>query len=453
MIINDQNFQKMKRSKNIISLFLVSLMLVFSFGCETEFTNPNAPTDAQILNSREGLFALGVGIRQLYSTAGIRFMVENNAVTTREAAITTTFINMVELEEGGDALTDFNTNVEGLWATMLRVMSMSEDLIRGAERVELTETTKANLIAYGSWFKAMAIGALAQNYSQVVIQTNRNNEAQFVSREQAYQEAIRLLELARTNLSGDLSNEFSSILLRGNIDIRNSVNTYLARYNLFAGNFDAAILAANAVNTTSTSVFSYDQLNQNPIWARVFLNNAPNFKPRDNFGLPDSFNVDPEDGRFGFYLVPSPDTNINGLPIERLLGFFTTDTRPIPVYLPGEIPLIIAEANLRKASPDINAAISAINEVRTKTNDPFELNAGLTPYSGPITVAALLDEVYVNRRLELFFTGVSLVDSRRFNRPEPTGSRQFQEERNRNFYPFPLRERNNNANTPANPPI
>jgi len=453
MKINDQNFIKMKRSKNITSLFLASLMLVFSFGCETEFTNPNAPTDAQILNSREGLLALGVGIRQLYSTAGIRFMVENNAVTAREAAITTTFINMVELEEGGDALQDFNTNVEGLWATMLRVMSMSEDLIQAADRVELAPSTRANLIAYGSWFKAMAIGALAQNYSQVVIQTNRNNNASFVSNEQAYQEAIRLLEVARDNLSGDISTEFSSALLRGNIDIRNSVNAYLARYNLFAGNYEAAIVAANAVNISSTSTFTYDQLNANPVWSRVFLNNAPNFRPRDNFGLPASFNVDPNDGRFDFYLVPSTDTNVNDFALETLAGFFTTDTRSIPVYLPGEILLIIAEANLRKAGPDIGAAVTAINAVRTKTDDPFGVNAAIGPYTGPTTVAALLDEVYINRRMELFFTGVSLVDSRRFGRPAPTGSRQFQEERNRNFYPFPLRERNNNANTPANPPI
>lgn len=452
-MLTDQKFQPMKRSQNIFTVLLMSLSLVIGVSCETEFTNPNAPTDAQVLNSREGLFALGVGIKQLYSTAGIRFMVENNAVTAREAAITTTFINMIELEEGGDALQDFNTNVEGLWATMLRVMSMSEDLIQAAERVDLAPATRANLIAYGSWFKAMAIGALTQNYSQVVIQTNRNNQAQFVSREEAYQEAIRLLEVARTNLAGDISTEFNNALLRGNIDIRNAVNTYLARYNLFAGNYEAAITAANAVNRTSTSVFAYDQLNQNPVWARVFLNNAPNFRPRDNFGLPSSFSLDPADGRFEFYLVPSDAININGFPVETLAGFFTTDTGPIPVYLPGELPLIIAEANLRKASPDTQAAINAINEVRTKTNDPFGVNAGLNPYTGPNTVEDLLNEVYINRRLELFFTGMSLVDSRRFNRPAPTGSRQFQEERNRNFYPFPLRERNNNPNTPANPPI
>lgn len=428
-------------------------MVFISLGCETEFTNPNSPTDAQVLNSRDGLFALGVGIKQLYSTAGIRFMVENNAVTAREAAITTTFINMIELEDGGDALTDFNSNVEGLWATMLRVMSMSEDLMQAAERVDLAPATRANLIAYGAWFKAMSIGALAQNYSQVVVQTNRNNQAQFVTRAQAFQEAIRLLELARTNLSTEISTEFSNALLRGNIDIRNSVNAYLARYNLFAGNFDAAIAAANSVSRTSTSVFNYDQLNQNPVWGRVFLNNAPNFRPRDNFGLPASFNVDRTDGRFAFYLVPSPAVNVNGFQLESLAGFFTTDTRSIPVYLPGEMSLIVAEANLRKASPDVNAAITAINTVRTKTNDPFGVNAGLAPYSGPTTVEALLNEVYMNRRLELFLTGLSLEDSRRFNRPQPTGSRKFQEERNRNFYPFPLRERNNNPNTPANPPI
>jgi starch-binding outer membrane protein, SusD/RagB family len=38
-----------------------------------------------------------------------------------------------------------------------------------------------------------------------------------------------------------------------------------------------------------------------------------------------------------------------------------------------------------------------------------------------------------------------LVDSRRFARP--------QTERKRNYFPYPFRERDNNTNTPADPPL
>ena len=104
--------------------------------------------------------------------------------------------------------------------------------------------------------------------------------------------------------------------------------------------------------------------------------------------------------------------------------------------------LIIAEANVRKAGSYLTAAIAAINAVRTKINDPFGVNAKIAEYSGPVTAEALLDEIYMNRRMELFLTGVSLEDSRRFHRSVSTAPWQFNTERNRNFYPFPLRERN-----------
>ena len=47
-------------------------------------------------------------------------------------------------------------------------------------------------------------------------------------------------------------------------------------------------------------------------------------------------------------------------------------------------------------------------------------------------------------------TGMKLEDSRRFNRPGPNDAGS---ERSRNFYPYPTVERDNNANTPADPAI
>jgi len=84
----------------------------------------------------------------------------------------------------------------------------------------------------------------------------------------------------------------------------------------------------------------------------------------------------------------------------------------------------------------------------------FGVNANVAAYAGDTTVDALLDEVYKNRRAELFLTGCSLEDSRRFGRPQPSPTVQnFDEERNRNFYPYPNTERDNNTNTPADPSI
>ncbi|PRX54233.1 RagB/SusD family nutrient uptake outer membrane protein [Flagellimonas meridianipacifica] len=442
--------------KKSIIYFIICVSLTLGlFSCETDFENPNAATEEQVFSSREGVFAAAVGLQQLYSVVGIRWIVETPAITTREGGITTTFQNMIELEDGGTVLPNFNSNVQGLWSTMLRVIEIAEDIESNADNIELDAGTRSGLIAHAKLFKALAIGSLAQNYEQVIVATSNDNDATFVSRIQGFETAITLLTEAATQLSGTAaSEEFINGVTLGNIDLVNTITAYIARYNLFAGNYEAALAAAGNVDLTSTSVFAYDTQNPNPIWARIVQNNTPNFKPRDNFGLPVEFVFDPADGRLAFYLVPLDETNQNGLPIEDVDGFFNEISESIPVYLPDEMNLIIAEANLRIGSPNLAAATAALNEVLTDTDDPFDVNANVAAYSGDNTVDALLNEVYRNRRAELLFTGMSLEDSRRFGRPQPSGTAMnYDEERNRNFYPYPDLERNSNPNTPDDPSI
>ncbi|TXN35196.1 RagB/SusD family nutrient uptake outer membrane protein [Flagellimonas hymeniacidonis] len=453
MLVSNQKKATMKNSIKY-SIICISLYLGV-VSCETDFDNPNAATEEQTFSSREGILATAVGLQQLFSTTGVRWIVETPAITTREGGITTTFQNMIELEDGGATLPNFNSNVQGLWSTMLRVIKIAEDIEANTATIELESGTQSGLIAHAKLFKAMAIGSLAQNYEQVIVETSNNNDATFVSRNEGFLTAITLLNEASSQLSSNAaSDEFTDAITLGNIDLENTILAMTARYNLFAGNYDAAIAAANSVDLNSTSVFAYDSQNLNPIWARVFQNDAPNFKPRDNFGLPAEFVFDAADGRLAFYLVALDETNQNGLPIEDLAGFFNVNTGSLPVYIPDEMNLIIAEANLRQGTPNLAAATAALDEVLTDTDDPFEVNANVAAYAGDNTVDALLIEVLRNRRSELFLTGMSLEDSRRFDRPQPSGAAMnYDEERNRNFYPYPDLERNSNPNTPADPSI
>ncbi|WP_285653473.1 hypothetical protein [Allomuricauda sp. NBRC 101325] len=433
-------------------MFLLTTVLAIT-SCETDFDNPNAATSDQVFSSREGILAATIGMQELYSTSGVRYIVETPAITTREAGITTTFQNMIDLEDGGD-IPNTNSNVVGLWTTMLRVIGIAEDISANASFIDIDPGTQSGLIAYANLYHAMSIGAMAQNYEQVIVATSEDNPP-FVSRIEGFNTAVTLLTEAKNIIAANpISAEFETEILRGEIDLENTLDAMLARFNLYAGNYDAAIAAASEVDQTSTSVFSYDSQNLNPIWSRVYQNGTPNFKPRDNFGLPDSFVIDENDGRVDFYLIPLDELNLNQLPIEDLAGFFLTESDEIPLYLPDEMNLIIAEANLRNSTPNTGAAVTALNLVLTDTDDAFGINANLPAYAGDTSVDALLDEVYKNRRMELFLTGASLEDSRRFGRPEPTPSIQnFEEERNRNFYPYPNTERDNNTSTPADPAI
>lgn len=105
--------------------------------------------------------------------------------------------------------------------------------------------------------------------------------------------------------------------------------------------------------------------------------------------------------------------------------------------------LIKAEVLARKNN--ITDAITELNKVQTKkaAGDAWGIGADLPAYSGSSTSAAVLTEIYRQRCIELFMTGLRLDDARRFNRPAA--------ERSRNFYPYPLSERDNNSNTPADP--
>lgn len=93
-------------------------------------------------------------------------------------------------------------------------------------------------------------------------------------------------------------------------------------------------------------------------------------------------------------MIPLDELNQNQLPIEDLAGFFNADTGSIPIYLPDEMNLIIAEANLRKSSADTGAAITALNLVLTDSDDIFGVNANVSEYAGDTSIDALLDEVY-----------------------------------------------------------
>ena len=81
---------------------------------------------------------------------------------------------------------------------------------------------------------------------------------------------------------------------------------------------------------------------------------------------------------------------------------------------------------------------------------PLGLGGFLGPYAGPLTQDAILLDIYRQRQVELAFQGFRLEDSRRFGRPGPGAAGA---ERNRNFFPYPRVERENNSATPADPAI
>lgn len=426
----------MKIKKYLLYLLLPLLLLAVS--CDQDIPNPNAATDEQILNSTEGLIGMINGMKYRYTAGGASGLysgISANGLTTGELIILNAGnAELAQLGNGFDNVAPSNSVITNLWTNMNLLRADAQKIIANAEKVITDAATENGVLAYAKFFNALAIGTMAQFWEQVPL--NTEIDAQFSPRTAALQEAVRLLGEASSHLGDPLPASITAAV-GTDIDLPNAVKALTARYNLMLGNLDAAFGAANSVNLSSQSVFKFDNVVQNPVF-RSSLITRNVYDVNESFGLSGDLAPDTTDGRIAFYLIPNTD---NGK------GFFTADNAPIPVYLPGEMILIKAEVNARQNK--LGDAVAELDKVLTKTDDIFGVNANLPAYSGPNTQEAILQEIYRNRCIELYMSGMKMEDSRRFGRPGPQDANP---ERTRSFYPYPNVERDNNlGNTPADP--
>ena len=439
-------------------LFLLGLLALISSGCEKdEFVNPSAAREEEVYTNPDALIAVSNGLQARWTTGGALSPLYNitalGGLSTRELFI----LNVGNIEEfnvsvGGGNVTNLNGVVSNLWGQALLVRSNADKILANAGNIG-EPGTRNGVEAYASIFRALALGTLAQYFEQVPLPTQNN--APFTPRVQVLQSAVAQLETAAAQLAATpASADFNSKIVPG-IDLTNTIQALIARYSLLAGDYDKALAAAGRVNQTSRSVFNFDENSRNPLSEAAFGNRNV-FEPTDNnLGLPAALAPEAGDRRVPFYVRLSPMPTQN-----RGLGFYTASAAPIPVYLPGEMLLIRAEAYARKS--DLANAVLELNRVRTSTaaatlntnNLPLTPpGAGLAPYAGPLTQDAVLLDIYRQRQVELAFQGFRLEDNRRFNRPGPGPLNVVPNERNRNFYPYPRTERDNNTATPDDPAI
>ncbi len=438
--------------KKIFYLILGFIVFVDP-GCKKEFTNPNAPNQDEVFNSPDAMTRVVVGLKQRYAVNGIGVAslysaISASGLSTKEVTVLNAGnADLAQLENGGTNVGPNNGVVSSLWITTNIVNSEAQKLIDNSENIADVDVNLKNAIKiYGHLYKALALGTLAAFFEKVPIMTGEN--AQFNTRAEALARAVQLLDEASTLLAATTVPASFTAAVGAEIDLKNTLLALSARYNNMLGNNDAAIAKAAVVDLTKRSVFFYNLTNQNPVF-RSSLTNNNTYGIKTNFGLTGTFTPDPADKRIAFHLTknPGPGSDVNGS------GFFKSDLTTIPIYLPGEMLLIQAEAYARKGgAADLVNAKLFLDRVLTKTpaQDVFGIGADLPPFTGLLTQAALLEEIYKNRAIELYLSGMRLEDSRRFGRPGPGAPNA---DRTRNFYPYPQQERDGNPNTPADPAI
>jgi hypothetical protein len=447
--------------KNIKIYTIIGVILISSglfTACDTEFENPNNPTEDVVLGTKEGLFALATGIRQYYSVTALRQVIEAPGITTRELGVTNTFLNINELAKGGAELPAESGGISNPWINILKAKGMAESLIEGANTVDLTSGTKSGLLAYGNLLKAMCLGSLIEMFEQVPIDNSADGAALFSDKASVLAECISLLEEARDVLTAEpMSDDFETSVLWSSISLEKTINAFLSRYQLMAGFYAESIVSADAVldsGDTTNSMWVYDANNENPIWNRTV--NSADLNPQTNFGLTGDYIPEVGDGRIDFYLGTDAgfaNADAGGQALSEMLGFFASSTSAIPIYLSGEMMLNKAEAYARLSQ--LADAVIQLNLVRQKTDDPLGVNANLPAWSGDDSnVDDILEEIYKNRSIELFLTGLRFGDSKRFHPDYDVPlEANTTNERNRNYYPYPSTERENNPNTPTDPNI
>lgn len=436
----------MKRNELRRTALLAAISLLGATGCDFDVTNPNSATEEEVATTAAGLKAVAVGMQRSYASSVVETAIVYQGVTAREVVVNNTYYNQEVLELGGPTMSGAAGDIGGSFGRPITILRMSGLILDNADRITMNPGTRSGLVALAHLYRAMALGMLATAFEQAPLELDIDEQALFVPRQEVLAAALQHLQDAETTLNAQaVSAEFTSTVLGTGFDILNVLRLHRARFQLMSGKYAEALAAANTVTPTSVSYFRYDDTYRNPVYRQIV--ETKEYGARDGMGPP--ANVEPGDKRLAFFLtadaaVSKPDKH----PMDKLTGFFGSAGAPIPVYRPGEIALIRAEAYLR--INNLSAAVAEIDNIRTKkaAQDPLGLGADLPAYSGPVTTAALETEIFRQRAAELYLAGTRWEDSRRLSQPGPPNSLNL---RNRNFYPYPDQERLNNPNTPANP--
>jgi hypothetical protein len=390
---------------------IVLVVLLGLGGCELDLTNPNAPTEEAVFTSIEGIIAAAVGMQSEYASDIDDFLIPGSLGTDEWGTGSRSLISYRSLLDGESFDPAFAV-VEAPWAAAYRTIKSANALLDNAPNFEIGPAFDAGLLATAKLFKAMAFGTIITIYEEVPIDVGVDGPLPR-PRAEVLDAVLALLESARSDIAGfsdaDLAGLRSRALGAG-FDLRNTIDAMLARYYLIDGQYAEAITAADRVDLSVLSVFSYPDPNRNPI--EDLSLQAEYVFPLESWVL----QAEAGDGRVSYWVDDAaapfpgnPDSLL--LPLRR----YTSANDPYPVYLPDEMRLIKAEALTRQGQ--FTEARTLVNDVRTQSSSAVdEPLASLPPLPDNALdeEAELLAQIAYERRYELYMQGQRWEDTRRF---------------------------------------
>jgi hypothetical protein len=420
------------QSRSRLALSLATLSLAALGACSLDVTNPNAATQESVLTTPAGLRTLGVGLQGRLGNfigpmATLTGVVSGELGNTNASLSTTReFQKYPDASANSAAIDPTNPDLLNLWSTGFQVVRASNDILDNVNNVGLSAGTKSGLSALARTAKAFAYGQMIEAWPQLPLNL-AGTPPGYAPRTQVLAEVLALLAAARTDLATPVSTEFTSSVLQASIDLPNTIRALQARYSLAAGDYNAALTFANEVPAAATSRYTYSTVDLNPIWQSAIS--------LGYFAAIATYRTDAEAGdtRVNRNTQTTVTTPFGGAQVVPL-NIYRASSDPFPLFTQDELSLIRAEAYARTSR--LPEAIAQINVVRA--------NAGLGPQTSATlpTQAAVLDEIYRQRRYALFLTGSRWADERRFGRL--TEARAA-------WLPYPAQETVSNPNPPTAP--
>jgi starch-binding outer membrane protein, SusD/RagB family len=420
-------------------------------GCDLNVSNPNSPTRDQVLSTPDGVIALATGLQARYASSYFNFAYAAGLVTDEFASVGSALISISDAEQGqvppGTGLAD------NVFNAVYRTVRTADEILDGTQSTSggLEPGTRSGLRALAFALKADALGQALQTYQRFPINTYNVVAPQYVDRATGVSAIRALLDSAAATLAATpASTFFTSNVITPGVSLPNTIQLFRARYARIANDNVTALAAANLVARSGTAAFSafqYPAPGANPYSA--VTGGSTGIGPRRNWRT----SMAAADQRFTWFVTPSTTlTGRIGAPLDTW-NRYAAATSILPVYFPDEALLIKAEALL--AAGDAAGARAAVDSVRTDCTGGRGLDdpkACLTALSGTLTNAQLLDEIYQQRKYELFGTGLRWEDTRRrFAISGTIVAPAIPTSGQRCWMPFSIGDRNANPNVPADP--
>ena len=414
--------------------------------CTLDLENPNAPTEAQVTTSVDGVIALATGLQGRFAVSYGNFAYMAGLVTDEFASTSAALISISDAEQG--AVPSGTAIADNVFNSVYRTVRTADDLLAGSEALaaQFDAGTRSGVRALAFALKAEALGEAIQSYQKIPINTYGVTAPVYVSRAEALALVRALLDSAAAAITATAPSAFfnASILTPG-VNLTNVIQLFRARYARMANDDATALAAANLVGRTGTGALSLLTFPSPTVNFYANVTGGTNgIAPRRQWRL----SMAAGDQRFSYFVAPS--TTVTGR-IGALLdpwSRYANPQAPLPVYMPDEALLIKAEALANQNQ--LAAAQAALDSVRTDctggrgVDDP---KACLTALPSQLSQSQLLAEIYVQRRYELLGTGLRWEDARRRSAIRgPTAAPSVPTDGQRCWLPYALGDRNANPN-------